>query len=254
MRRMRIVTGAALLLIAPALAACQTTSGGGADAITTGSTTPAPTLKGAAAAERDWRRDPKNLRKGLAYAASLRALGQTGRELAVLKALVGFRPRDVTLRAHYGRRLLAAGRAVQAEKAFRAVIALGRADWKAYNALGAALAAQGRYAAARAVYQQALKASPNNPKVLNNIAMSHILEGNPQQGERILRAAMKLPGGGNDPRLRQNLALALGLQGRFREARYIASQDLSPAEVEANMAYLKRMLGGSDVWKKLQKG
>jgi Flp pilus assembly protein TadD len=54
-----------------------------------------------------------------------------------------------------------------------------------------------------------------------------------------------------DPRVRQNLALVIGLQGRFREAEEIARADLPPEEAAANVAYLKQMLAQRQDWKKL---
>jgi hypothetical protein len=48
--------------------------------------------------------------------------------------------------------------------------------------------------------------------------------------------------GPDDKRVRQNLALVLGVQGKFNEARKIASTDLPEADARANMAYLKSML------------
>ena len=42
--------------------------------------------------------------------------------------------------------------------------------------------------------------------------------------------------------MRQNLALVVGLQGRFQEAETIARADLPPDEAAANVAYLRRML------------
>ena len=42
--------------------------------------------------------------------------------------------------------------------------------------------------------------------------------------------------------MRQNLALVVGLQGRFAEAEKIARADLSPEEAAANVAYLRQML------------
>ena len=47
---------------------------------------------------------------------------------------------------------------------------------------------------------------------------------------------------GTDPRVRQNLALVVGLQGRFAEAESIARADLPPEEAAANVAYLRQML------------
>jgi Flp pilus assembly protein TadD len=45
-----------------------------------------------------------------------------------------------------------------------------------------------------------------------------------------------------DPRVRQNLALVVGLQGRFDEAEGIAQADQPPDEAAANVAYLRQML------------
>lgn len=44
------------------------------------------------------------------------------------------------------------------------------------------------------------------------------------------------------PKVRQNLALAVALRGRFEEAEKIASADLPEAEAAANVNYLKQML------------
>jgi Flp pilus assembly protein TadD len=42
--------------------------------------------------------------------------------------------------------------------------------------------------------------------------------------------------------VRQNLALAVGLQGRLAEAETIVKADRPPEEAAANVAYLKRLL------------
>jgi Flp pilus assembly protein TadD len=42
--------------------------------------------------------------------------------------------------------------------------------------------------------------------------------------------------------VRQNLALVVGLQGRFAEDEAIARADLPPEEAAANVAYLQQML------------
>ncbi len=48
--------------------------------------------------------------------------------------------------------------------------------------------------------------------------------------------------GGSDPRIRANLALVVGLQGKVAEAESIAKADLPPEEAAANVANLKRLL------------
>jgi Flp pilus assembly protein TadD len=44
--------------------------------------------------------------------------------------------------------------------------------------------------------------------------------------------------------VRQNLALVVGLQGRFAEAESIARADRPAEEAAANVAYLKQLLQG----------
>jgi len=56
-----------------------------------------------------------------------------------------------------------------------------------------------------------------------------------------------------DGRVRQNLALVVGLQGRFEEAERLVSADLPPAEAQANVAYLREMLAQPNTWKQIAK-
>ena len=74
----------------------------------------------------------------------------------------------------------------------------------------------------------------------NNLALSYALDGKADKAEQLLRTAVA--SGYDDKRVRQNLALVLGVQGKFDEARKIASSDLPEADAKANMAYLKNML------------
>jgi Flp pilus assembly protein TadD len=54
-----------------------------------------------------------------------------------------------------------------------------------------------------------------------------------------------------DSRVRQNLALVIGLQGRFDEAQRIARDELSPEQADANMAYMRAMLSQQNAWSQL---
>jgi Flp pilus assembly protein TadD len=53
--------------------------------------------------------------------------------------------------------------------------------------------------------------------------------------------------------VRQNLALVVGLQGRFTEAEAIARRDLPAEDAAANAAYLRQMLAQPDKWKQLRR-
>ena len=77
--------------------------------------------------------------------------------------------------------------------------------------------------------------------------MSYVLTGDLAAGrERCSARPRRCPNA--DSRVRQNLALVVGLQGRFDEAEKIASADLSPEQAAANVAYLKTMLAQQNSW------
>jgi Flp pilus assembly protein TadD len=80
--------------------------------------------------------------------------------------------------------------------------------------------------------------------------MSYVLEGDLRAAETYMRQAAAAPGA--DSRVRQNLALVVGLQGRFDEAEQIARAELSPDQAQANVAYLRGMLSQQNAWSQLK--
>ena len=247
----RLSLGTLLVVSSLALGACQNKDGlEGVDPLTTGSTSGVSLKETAKLGER-WQSDPKNMQLGLAYAGQLKNLGQKDQQLQVLGTLAQYHPNDQKLMTIYGRELIQAGRADQAQAVLGKAIEAGSTDWKAYSAMGSTLDQQGKYAQARDYYQRALKFAPGNAAVLNNLGMSYALEGNLKQAEVVLKDASASPAGQKEPRLRQNLALVVGLQGRFDEARQIASADLPADQVEENMAYLQKMLAQPNTWQQL---
>lgn len=246
---------AAVVLIAVSglsLAACQQKQANldGADSMSTGSTSPA-SFQNTAKLGQAWQSDPTNVNKGLAYANGLAAIGQTGQQLDVLQKLSQSNPGDTALATMYGKKLIAAGKSSDAVPVLESAAASPSADWRVYSALGAAYDQQEMYPKAQASYDKALQLKPNELSVLNNLGMSYALQGKLKEAEATLRKAMALPGASSQPRIRQNLALVLGLQGRFDEAKKIASEDLPPYQVEANMQYLQQMLSRPNTWQQL---
>src|SRR5205814_6090663 len=78
------------------------------------------------------------------------------------------------------------------------------------------------------------------PSVLSNLGLSYALSKELKRAEETLRRASTK--GTVDKRVGQNLALVVGLQGRFQEAETIARSDLPETEAAANVAYLRQML------------
>ena len=107
----------------------------------------------------------------------------------------------------------------------------------------------GRHDEAQRYYASALKIMPDEPSVLSNLGLSYALSKDLPQAEG--DAAARRPRSPAPSRkVRQNLALVVGLQGRFAEAETIARGDLPPDEAAANVAYLRQMLAQQNDWKK----
>ena len=153
-------------------------------------------------------------------------------------------PSNKALLAGYGRALADNGNFQQAFDVLSRAHTPDDPDWHILSAQGAALDQLGRYEEARQYYASALKIVPDEPSVLSNLGLSYVLSKELPKAEETLRRAQAT--GRADARVRQNLALAVGLQGRFAEAETIVKADLPADEAAANVAYLKQMLNRKD--------
>lgn len=241
---MRFLGSAALVaIVAVAAAGCQTTR--------TTQTTGSIPIAAADRPEAEWRRDadsyaqqyranPGNLDIAIRYAQALRATGQRTQAAAVLEQASIRHPRDKAVLGAYGRALADVGNYTQALEVLGRAHTPDQPDWHILSAQGAVLDQMGRHADAQRYYSAALKIVPDEPTVLSNLGLSYALSRDLKNAESILRRAAGQ--GRVDPRVRQNLALVVGLQGRFAEAEAIARADLPPDEAAANVAYLRQML------------
>jgi hypothetical protein len=144
------------------------------------------------------------------------------------------------------------GRLEIAMQTLRVAEAQGVKDWKTLSAQGTLRAKQGKHAEAQQYYLAALKEQPDAVSVINNLALSYALDGKADKSEALLRKAVA--SGSEDKRVRQNLALVLGIQGKFDEARKVASLDMSDQEAKSNMTYLRNMLSNPTQFAALSPG
>jgi Flp pilus assembly protein TadD len=187
-----------------------------------------------------FRASPGDVDAALQYARALRASGQQSQAVAVLEQATIAQPGNKALLAGYGRALADNGNFQQAFDV------LGRAhtpddpDWRILSAQGTALDQLGRHDEARQYYASALKIVPEAPSVLSNLGLSYVLSKDLPKAEEALRRAYGRADA--DPRVRRNLALVIGLQGRLAEAEGIVRAGRLPEEAAADIAYLRRLL------------
>ncbi|SON54408.1 bacteriophage N4 receptor, outer membrane subunit [Hartmannibacter diazotrophicus] len=209
-----------------------------------------------ASAARSWGQrydqNPKDRGTILNYAAALRLSGNTDQAIAVLQQGVIQYKDDRVMAASYGKALAANGDFQQALEVIRRAQRPDRPDWALLSAEGAILDQIGNGASARDLYGKALAIVPDEPSVLNNLGLSYLLSGNLEKSEEVLRRASVQPRANS--RIRQNLALVLGLEGKFSEAEAVARNEINPDQAAANISYLKAMMAQADRWKEIEAG
>jgi Flp pilus assembly protein TadD len=182
----------------------------------------------------------------LYYAAALRSVGQPEQAVSVLEAGIAANPRDAEIRIAYAKALSAAGRFDQAMNVIDAAIVPQSPDWNALLVKGAILDQQGQNEQARALYTQAALITPNQASIEGNIGLSFAMSNDLNAAEAHLRKAASMPGATS--RIRQNLALVIGLQGRFKEATDLFSREMPPEQVQSNMGYVRALLTQQNRW------
>ena len=188
--------------------------------------------------------NPKDPDAALAYGQALRANGQRAQAAAVLEQATIANPGNKQLLAQYGRALADNGNFQQAFDVLSKAHSPDNPDWRLLSVQGTTLDQMGRHDEARAYYASALKIAPGDPGVLSNLGLSYMLSRDLPKAEEALRQAYASPRASS--RVRQNLGLVVGLQGRFTEAETIVKADLPPDQAAANVAYLKEMLNRND--------
>src|SRR6266481_4026612 len=238
-----LASAAVTAMLAAGLGGCQTMSDITGSLTSKAETSPSPDTDPRRAAElygERYRANPKDPDAALAYGQALRATGQRTQAVAVLEQATLAHPSNKALLSGYGRALADNGNFQQAFDVLSRAHSPDNPDWRILSVQGTALDQLGRHDEARRYYESALKIVPEEPSVLSNLGLSYVLSRDLPKAEEALRRAYGSTRA--DARVRQNLALVVGLQGRFAEAESIVKADLPPEEAAANVAYLKQML------------
>jgi len=175
-------------------------------------------------------RNEKDKEAALNYAAALRAAGQTGQGVAVMRKAAIYHPADREVLAAFGKALAADGKFKEGLATVRRAQMLDNPDWQLLATEGGILDSLGKHEDARALYQQALVLAPGEPQILNNLGLSYALTDELDKAEEVLRRAVA------DPRAslktKQNLALVLRLKGKPQEAAQISGAEMIVAPTE----------------------
>lgn len=152
----------------------------------------------------------------------------TAEAVVQAETAVAASPHDADYRALLGQAYLMDGRFLSAETALRDSLALAPDQPSTVIRLALAQIGRNNLGGAHATLAAAPAETPTA-----DLGLAFALSGDTQAAIALLDAAARAPGA--DARVRQNLALAYALGGRWDEARATASQDLSASEVNSQL-------------------
>ena len=199
----------------------------------------------------EYDKNPNEYEAALKFSRVLRAIGSSPRSSEISGQALALKPGDVELTLIYAQASLDQGKAEEAAQALARAEREGQNDWRFLSIIGVTMDSLDQHSPAQDYYKRALLLSPDNPKILSNLGLSYALDGKPGLAEETLRHAIALPDA--DSRVKQNLILVLGVQGKFEEAEKIAGPEMPKALVESNRDYFRTMLSPSRTWDTLRK-
>lgn len=162
------------------------------------------------------------------------AKGKPEKALEAAEAAVLLDPRNLELRKRLANAYLANGRFSSARQSLDDALALGDQSARTVISLALMHVAQGRSTAAQALLRDYRDTLP-----AGDYGLAMALAGETRQGVDILIEQVR--GGEDSVKVRQNLAFAYALDGRWREAQTMLGQDLEPAMAQARIAEWARM-------------
>ena len=189
----------------------------------------------------EYRKDAGNLETIVFFMRALRGIESYERLEDVARQASSIHPTSWEIYLEYGRAQLAQGQPERAIPVFaRSADFAPQDEASPLAALGLAFDQIERHDQAQQAYSIALERQPDRVSTLSNFGLSLALSGDLERAEATLRQATTLPGA--DVRVRQNLALILGLQGKFEEMAEVAPF-MPERTAEANRLALESLIG-----------
>jgi len=176
------------------------------------------------------------LRYKLGLSECLRRSGQYEKALSAYEEILKDEPKNLDAQEGRGLSLMALGKDTDAGRAFSEIMEKDTKRWRTLNALGILFVTKNMVPEANAYFTEALKYSPDNPSVLNNVGLSQAVDKNYPRAIAALEQASRVAGSGEKRKqVDLNLALVYGVSGDLDTARDIASRYLEGPTLSNNM-------------------
>lgn len=156
--------------------------------------------------------------------------GRADRAIGHAEVAVQTQPRNAAHRAMLAKAYLDAGRFASAETSYGDAMTLGDNSPRTALSLALALTAQAKYTQAGALLNEW-----ETQIATADLGLALALVGQPERGIHLMSNAIR--GGESSVKIRQNLAFAFAVAGRWREARMMVAQDVPADQVGARMSH-----------------
>ncbi len=191
-------------------------------------------------------KDGEDLTVSLEFARALREIGSHERALDVLSRALIVHPESADALMLLGRIQMALGDVPTAGRVFHRATEVAPERAETWAALGTTFDREGQHKLAQTAYQRALELEPLRTTTLTNYGLSLVLTGDLPGAEAKLRQAAANADAG--ARVTENLALVLGLQGRFEDMKTVSGAAAPEQVVDQNVALLRALIQPARSW------
>lgn len=179
--------------------------------------------------------DEKDVNSFIDLAKSLREINQNEEALSLLFKAEKINPTSDIIKIELAKSLVINDQPDAAIAKLGEVKELKNFDY--YNLQGMAYDSIENYQLAQSSYKKGLRVFQKNGTLLNNLALSHLLNGEYKTAIVILEELNKRPE--LNEKYRHNLALAYGLNKQNKKAYNILLKEITPAQAKENLKYYK---------------
>jgi len=191
-------------------------------------------------------KDGEDLTVSLEFARALREIGSHERALDVLSRALIVHPESADALMLLGRIQMALGDVPTAGRVFHRATEVAPERAETWAALGTTFDREGQHKLAQTAYQRALELEPLRTTTLTNYGLSLVLTGDLPGAEAKLRQAAANADAG--ARVTENLALVLGLQGKFEDMKTVSGAAAPEQVVDQNVALLQGLIQPARSW------
>lgn len=191
-------------------------------------------------------KNAEDLEVALEFARALREIGSHDRAIDVLSRTLIVHPDNPDLLMLLGRIQMAIGDVPTAGRVFQRATEVAPERSETWAALGTTYDRQGQHRLAQTSYLKALELEPLRTTTLTNYGLSLVLTGDLAGAEAKLRLAAANPDSG--ARVTENLALVLGLQGKFEDMKLVSAAAAPDQVVDQNVALLRGLIKPPRSW------